>query len=108
MAAAYTFYPEKGLGRFPDTPITEGSFVYSADYPYRGPKKLYSGGGGLSSTAGDYARFCPMMLDGGKAGGTRLISRKSVELMTPDHLGKTCPHQGFGIGSGGDWGKGPV
>src|SRR5712691_9239492 len=47
LAAAYTWYPEKGLSRFPDQPIVEGSFAYSADYPYRGAKKLYSGGGGL-------------------------------------------------------------
>src|SRR5208283_6070980 len=46
LATAYTYYPDKGLNRFPDTPITEGSFTYSADYPYRAPKKLYSGGAG--------------------------------------------------------------
>jgi len=108
MAAAYTWYPEKGLGRFPDTPITEGTFVYSADYPYRGPKKLYSGGGGLSSTAGDYARFCQLMLDGGKVGGVRLVSRKTVELMTQDHLGKIGPDQGFGLGFGVDGVKSPL
>ena len=108
LAAAYTWYPEEGLGRFPDAPITEGTFVYSADYPYRGPKKLYSGGGGLSSTASDYARFCQMMLDGGKTAGTRLISRKSVELMTQDHLGKIGPDQGFGLGFGVDGVKSPL
>src|SRR6266481_5183239 len=108
LAAAYTWYPEKGLNRFPDAPIEEGNFVYSADYPYRGPKKLYSGGGGLSSTAAYYARFCQMMLDGGKSGGTRLISRKSVELMTQDHLGKIGPDQGFGLGFGVDGVKAPL
>ncbi|MGO9404905.1 MAG: serine hydrolase domain-containing protein [Terriglobales bacterium] len=82
LAAAYTYYPDKGLNRFPDTPITEGSFVYSADYPYRSPRRLFSGGAGLTSTAADYARFCQMMLDGGKVGNTRLLSRKSIELMT--------------------------
>jgi CubicO group peptidase (beta-lactamase class C family) len=108
LATAYTWYPEKGLGRFPDAPIVEGPFSYSADYPYRGPKKLYSGGGGLCSTAADYARFCQMMLDGGKAGSTRLISRKSVELMTEDHLGKAGPDQGFGLGFGVDGVKSPL
>lgn len=100
LATAYTYYPEKGLNRFPDTPIREGSFVYSADYPTRGPKKLFSGGAGLVSTATDYARLCQMMLDGGKAGNTRLLSRKSVELMTSDTLGKISPDQGFGLGFG--------
>jgi CubicO group peptidase (beta-lactamase class C family) len=108
LATAYTYYPDKGLNRFPDTPIVEGPFSYSADYPYRGPKKLYSGGAGLCSTATDYARFCQMMLDGGKAGGTRLLSRKSVELMTQDHLGKVSPDQGFGLGFGIDGVKSPL
>jgi len=100
LATAYTYYDEKGLQRFPDTPIREGSFVYSADYPYRGPKKLFSGGAGLVSTAMDYARFCQMMLDEGKVGNTRLLSRKTVELMTHDQLGKIGPDQGFGLGFG--------
>jgi CubicO group peptidase (beta-lactamase class C family) len=100
LAAAYTWYEGKGLNRFPDTPITEGSFTYSADYPFRGARKLYAGGAGLCSSAGDYARFCQMMLDGGKAGGTQLISRKSVELMTHDQLGKISPEQAFGLGFG--------
>jgi len=108
LAAAYTWYPEKGLARFPDTPITEGTFIYSADYPYRGAKKLYSGGGGLCSTAADYARFCQMMLNGGKADSARLVSRKSVELMTHDQLGKISPDQGFGLGFGVSGVKAPL
>jgi len=47
LATAYTWYEGKGLARFPDIPITEGVFTYSADYPVRGPKKLFSGGAGL-------------------------------------------------------------
>jgi len=108
LATAYTYYPEKGLNRFPDTPIREGTFVYSADYPSRGPKKLFSGGAGLVSTATDYARLCQMMLDGGKAGNTRLLSRKSVELMTSDSLGKISPDQGFGLGFGIEGIKAPL
>ena len=108
LATAYTWYPDKGLARFPDTPITEGAFSYSADYPARGPKKLFSGGAGLCSTAMDYARFCQLMLDGGKAGNTRLISRKTVELMTHDQLGKIGPDQGFGLGFGVDGVKAPL
>ena len=48
----------------------------------------------------DYARFCQMMLDNGKVGQNRLLSRKSVELMTSDQLGKIGPDQGFGLGFG--------
>jgi len=108
LAAAYTYYDGKGLNRFPDTPITEGPFSYSADYPYRGPKKLFSGGAGLVSTAQDYARFCQMMLDGGKAGKIQLLSRKSVELMTHDQLGNIASERGFGLGFGIDGVKAPL
>ena len=108
LVTAYTYYPDKGLNRFPDTPIREGSFVYSADYPSRGPKRLFSGGAGLVSTAMDYARFCQMMLDEGKVGNTRLLSRKTVELMTHDQLGKISPDMGFGLGFGIDGSKGPL
>ena len=108
LAAAYTYYSDKGLNRFPDTPIREGSFIYSADYASRGPKKLYSGGAGLVSTAMDYARFCQMMLDDGKVGNTRLLSRKSVELMTHDQLGKIAADMGFGLGFGVDGVKAPL
>ena len=108
LAAVYTWYPEKGLRRFPDAPIVEGPFAYSADYPYHGPKKLYSGGAGLCSTAMDYARFCQLMLNHGKAGSRRLISRKTVELMTSDQLGKIEPDQAFGLGFGIDGVKAPL
>jgi len=108
LATAYTWYRDKGLNRFPDAPIGEGAFSYSADYPYRGPKKLFAGGAGLCSTAMDYARFCQLLLDGGKAGSTRLISRKTVELMTSDRLGKIGPDQGFGLGFGVGGVKAPL
>jgi CubicO group peptidase (beta-lactamase class C family) len=108
LATAYTYYPDKGLNRFPDTPIAEGPFLYSADYPYRGPKKLFSGGAGLVSTVEDYTRFCFMMLDGGKVGNTRLLSRKSIELMTHDQLGKISSDQGFGLGFGVEGVKEPL
>jgi len=108
LAVAYTYYPEKGLQRFPDAPITEGSFSYSADYPYRGPKKLFAGGAGLNSTVADYYRFSQFMLSGGKAGEARLLSRKSVELMTRDQLGHISADQDFGLGFGIDGVKAPL
>jgi CubicO group peptidase (beta-lactamase class C family) len=107
LAAAYTYYTEKGLGRFPDAPIVEDAMSYSADYPYRGPRRLFSGGAGLCSTALDYARFCQMMLNGGKLGDVRILSRKSVELMSHDQLGSIDPARGFGLGFGVD-GKVPL
>jgi CubicO group peptidase (beta-lactamase class C family) len=45
-----------------------------------------SGGGGMVSTAADYARFLQMFANGGQLDGVRLISRKSIDLMTADAL----------------------
>jgi CubicO group peptidase (beta-lactamase class C family) len=108
LAAAYTYHADRGLRRFPDEPITEGAFTYSADYPHLGAKKLFSGGAGLTSTAADYARFCQMMLEGGKLGGVRVLGRKSVELMTHDQLGKIAPDHAFGLGFGVEGVKSPL
>jgi CubicO group peptidase (beta-lactamase class C family) len=71
----------------------------------REPPMFQSGGGGLMSTAQDCARFMQMLLGGGALGGVRLLGRKTVELMTADHLGSipgvevmTGPGFGFGLG----------
>jgi CubicO group peptidase (beta-lactamase class C family) len=71
----------------------------------RDAPRFESGGGGLVSTAGDYARFLQMLLNGGTLDGTRLLSRKTIELMTADHLGSITgapdlllPGHGFGLG----------
>jgi CubicO group peptidase (beta-lactamase class C family) len=71
----------------------------------RDPPSFESGGGGLVSTAGDYARFLQMLLNGGTLEGTRYLSRKTIELMTADHLGAITgapdlllPGHGFGLG----------
>ena len=48
--------------------------------------KLVSGGGGLVSTALDYHRFCRMCLNGGELDGTRILGRKTLALMTQNHL----------------------
>jgi len=50
------------------------------------PAKWFSGGGGLLSTASDYARFAQLLLNDGELDGIRLVSRKSVQLMTSNHL----------------------
>jgi CubicO group peptidase (beta-lactamase class C family) len=64
-----------------------------------------SGGGGLASTALDYARFSQMLLNGGTLDGARLLSRKTIEYMTADHLNGLpgtfdllVPGYGFGLG----------
>ena len=64
-----------------------------------------SGGGGMVATTMDYARFMQMLLGNGKLGETRLLGRKTIELMTSDHLGTITgpadllpPGHGFGLG----------
>jgi len=53
---------------------------------YLEPRTVNSGGGGLVSTASDYLRFCRFMLNKGQLDGVRLLGRKTVELMTMNHL----------------------
>lgn len=53
---------------------------------YREPPAFLSGGGGLVSTIGDYTRFCQMLANGGELDGRRVLGRKTVELMTVNHL----------------------
>lgn len=48
--------------------------------------KFESGGGGLASTIHDYHRFCRMLLNGGALDGVQIISPKTLELMTANHL----------------------
>jgi CubicO group peptidase (beta-lactamase class C family) len=100
LAAAYCYFEDKGLQRFPDEPLSVNSLFYSADYPYNGPKTYFSGGGGLCSTAEDYFRFCQMLLNGGELDGSRLLSPKSVELISQDHVGELLDGMGYGLGFG--------
>ncbi len=70
---------------------------------YSEPPAIPSGGGGLVSTAADYARFLQMLLNGGRLDSVRLLSRKSVELMTVGHLGEMREvgfYPGFDFGLG--------
>jgi CubicO group peptidase (beta-lactamase class C family) len=95
LATVYSTAEQGPVTRAPDTGdgANQGRFV-------GGPFKKLSGGGGLLSTAGDYARFLQMLLNGGELDGVRLLSRKSVELMTTDHLAGLDyePGTGFGLG----------
>jgi CubicO group peptidase (beta-lactamase class C family) len=50
------------------------------------PPRLLAGGAGLVSTVADYHRFCTMLLNGGALGAARIVSRKTLELMTVNHL----------------------
>jgi CubicO group peptidase (beta-lactamase class C family) len=89
-AAGGTILP--GMG----APATGGKMLL-IDNPeksaYLQPTTMHSGGGGLVSTAGDYLRFCRMLLNGGSLDGVQILSPKTIELMTMNHLpeGKDLP-----------------
>jgi CubicO group peptidase (beta-lactamase class C family) len=65
---------------------TLDSFDDVANSAWRGEPPFESGGGGLVSTIDDYFAFCRMMLNEGRHGRERILSRAAVELMTSDQL----------------------
>ena len=89
FAEFYTYDKDKKL-----TPMTG-----VADYTQ--PPMLPSGGGGLTSTAGDYMRFCQMLLNGGELDGVRILGPATVRLMRTNVLPQggsiTTPGVGFGL-----------
>jgi len=89
-------YASDTVGRFvraPDGARGQGHYV-------TGPRRSFAGGAGLVSTARDYARFLRMLLNGGELDGVRLLSPKTVDVMTSDQIGQLYgrPGQGFGLG----------
>ncbi len=67
---------------------------------------MESGGGGLVSTAMDYARFCQMLLNGGTLDGQSIIARKTLQLMTTDHLGPRVKLDSYLVPAGYSFGLG--
>ena len=98
------FVPEDKLSRFPacyakdaetgDTVLYDGAGAASKMYTKQ--PKLLNAGGGLVSTLHDYHRFCLMLLGGGELDGARILSPKTIEFMTANHLpgGKTILDMG--------------
>ena len=66
--------------------IVFNGLPYGPSYPVAGPRRSFSGGGGLCATVGDYYRFCQMLLNRGELDGQRLLGRKTVEYMRLNHL----------------------
>jgi CubicO group peptidase (beta-lactamase class C family) len=103
LGDAWAFDPKKGAEMY-----DKADHSAWARFP-----KLVSGGGGLVSTSADYHRFCTMLLNGGELDGARILGRKTLELMTSNHLPggadlttlsrslfseATYAGQGFGLG----------
>jgi CubicO group peptidase (beta-lactamase class C family) len=104
LAALYTLDAETGqIRRVGPAPVREGQIIYSATYPCN-PESVYcSGGAGLTSTVGDYARFLQMLLNGGELNGHRLLKPTTVERMTRHQIGPlrtAFPESGDGFGYG--------
>jgi CubicO group peptidase (beta-lactamase class C family) len=100
LAAVYGPDPNGTLQRLGNGVLGDAPMQICVTYPCEGPRCYFSGGGGLCSTIADYARFCQMLLNGGELDGVRLLSPKTVELMTADHVGDLNPGSGFGLGFG--------
>ena len=94
LAAVYSMVDGK-LVRAPDAGMGQGAYV-------DGPRQSFSGGAGLLSTASDYARFLQMLVNGGELDNVRVLSPKTVELMTANHTGTLFNEgrDGFGLGFG--------
>jgi CubicO group peptidase (beta-lactamase class C family) len=104
MTDTHFFLPESKLERFTTVYGVEekGGLRLVEDardsFYVKGPRMCYAGGAGLLSTAEDYAQFLQMLLNGGELQGVRLLSPKTVELMTVNHVGRLYGAEGFGLG----------
>ena len=93
LVAVYASGPNNQAVRAPDGEIGQGHYV-------DGPRKNFSGGAGVVSTAHDYARFLRMVLNGGQLDGRRLLSPASVRLMSTDQIDSLYSMRGRGRGFG--------
>jgi CubicO group peptidase (beta-lactamase class C family) len=76
------YVPEAKLDRLVDSPMPERPRIWDVTKP----AKLFSGGGGLVSTAPDYLRFCQMLLNDGELDGVRVLTEQAVKEMTTNAL----------------------
>ena len=93
LAAVYASGSDGKIVRAPDGPRGQGQYV-------DGPRRSFAGGAGLLSTARDYARFLEMIRNGGALGGVRILSPRTVRLMTTNQVGTLHSATGLGFGFG--------
>ena len=93
LAAVYSGGSDGQIRRAPDGPRGQGAYV-------DGPRKSFAGGAGLLSTAHDYARFLEMIRRGGALDGVRILSPRTVALMTSNQVGTLHSQTGLGFGLG--------
>ena len=85
LAAVYASGSDGTIVRAPDGARGQGAYV-------DGPRKSFAGGAGLLSTARDYARFLEMIRSGGALDGVRILSPRTVALMTTNQVGTLHSH----------------
>ena len=85
-------------------PRQDGTLARTDTGAFLNPPKFLSGGGGLTSTAGDYMKFVQMHLNGGELNSKRVLSEEAVEIMRSNQLpdavpgiGQLYPGNGFGV-----------
>ncbi|HET9041094.1 MAG TPA: serine hydrolase domain-containing protein, partial [Gemmatimonadales bacterium] len=93
LVAVYASDSSNHAVRAPDGATGQGDYV-------DGPRRNFSGGAGLVSTARDYARFLQALLRGGALGATRILSPHAVMLMTTNQVGTLLSTTGLGFGLG--------
>ncbi len=89
LAVVYASGPGGRVVRAPEGAHGQGHYV-------TGPRRSYSGGAGLLSTARDYARFLEMIRNGGALDGVRILSPRTVALLTTNQTGTLYPTAGLG------------
>jgi CubicO group peptidase (beta-lactamase class C family) len=93
LAAVYASTPDGRYARAPEGPKGQGHYV-------DGPRKSFSGGAGLTSTARDYARFLEAIRNGGALGEARILAPRTAKLMTTNQSGGLHSKNGLGFGYG--------
>lgn len=93
LAVVYGSGPGGKIVRAPDGARGQGHFV-------KGPRKSFSGGAGLVSTARDYATFLEALRNGGALGKVRILAPHTVKLMTTNQIGDLKSPRGLGFGFG--------
>jgi CubicO group peptidase (beta-lactamase class C family) len=93
LAAVYSSGGDGKYARAPEGSKGQGHYV-------EGPRKSFSGGAGLTSTARDYARFLEMIRNGGTLDGVRILGPRAAALMTTNQSGTLHSANGLGFGLG--------
>jgi CubicO group peptidase (beta-lactamase class C family) len=93
LAAVYASGKDGKIVRAPEGPRGQGHYV-------DGPRKSFAGGAGLLSTARDYARFLEMIRNGGSLDGAKILSPRTVTLMSTNQVGALHSANGLGFGLG--------